>query len=167
MKKICLIILLFSYPSFSSDISQKLSIYVELFPAGDFVAVSTELKGKVNKKGNQYFAEDIRVPVKSIDTGIDLRNSHLQQRLGADKDSKTSIVMVKGSGENGKGEATFLINGVEQTFPISFKEISPKFIEATFEVDFAKFKIPDLKYMGVGIQDTSKVVVVIPFEENK
>jgi hypothetical protein len=167
MKKICLIILLFSCPSFSSDISQKLSIYVELFPAGDFVAVSKEIKGKIKKKGNQYFAEDIRVPVKSIDTGIDLRNTHLHQRLGADKDLNASIVMVKGSGENGKGEGTFLINNIEQSFPISFQEISPKFIEATFEIDFSKFKIPDLKYMGVGVQDTSKVVVVIPFEENK
>ena len=167
MKKICLIILLFSYPSFSSDISQKLSIYVELFPAGDFVAVSTEIKGKVNKKGNQYFAEDIRVLVKSIETGIDLRNTHLQKRLGADKDSKASVVMVKGSGENGKGQATFLVNGLEQTFPISFKEISTKFIEATFEVDFTKFKIPDLNYMGVGVSDIAKVVVTIPFEETK
>lgn len=167
MKKLCLFLLFLSSFSNASDLSSKVSIYVELFPAGDFVAVSREIKGKIYKKGNKYFGEDIKVLVKSIDTGIELRNSHLQQRLGADKDSKASVVMVKGIGESGKGEATFLINGIEQTFPIAFKEISQKFLEATFEINFTKFKIPNLQYMGVGVQDTAKVVVTIPMEEKK
>jgi hypothetical protein len=131
------------------------------------VAVSRDIKGKVYKKGGKYFGENIKVPVKSIDTGIELRNTHLQQRLGADRNPRASIVLLKGSGENGKGEATFLINGIKQTFPISYKEISPDFIEAQFNIDFSKFKIPNLKYMGVGVQDIGKVVVTIPLEEKK
>ena len=167
MKKFFLIILIL-LPIFKvSAISTNLSIHVNLWPAGDFVAVSKEIKGKVYKKGGKYFGVNIKVPVKSIDTGIELRNTHLQQRLGADKDSKASIVLLKGNGENGKGDATFLINGIKQTFPISYKEISPNFIEAQFDIDFSKFKIPNLKYMGVGVQDIGKVVVTIPLEEKK
>ncbi len=167
MKKFFLILLLLLPVSKSSGITPNLSIHVDLWPAGDFVAVSREIKGKVYKKDGKYFGEGIKVPVRSIDTGIDLRNTHLQQRLGADKDSKVSIVMLKGRGENGKGEATFLINGIKQTFQISYKEISPNFIEAQFNIDFSKFKIPDLKYMGVGVQDIGKVIVTVPLEEKK
>jgi hypothetical protein len=167
MKEFLFILLILFPISKGLAVTTNLSIHVDLWPAGDFVAVSKEIKGKVYKKDGKYFGENIMVPVKSIDTGIELRNTHLQQRLGADKNSKASIVMVKGSGENGKGEATFLINGIKQTFPISYKEISPNFIEAEFDIDFSKFKIPNLKYMGVGVQDIGKVVVTIPLEEKK
>lgn len=166
MKKFFLIFLFLLSISKGSE-TTNLKIHVNLWPAGDFVAVSKVIKGKVYKKGGKYFGENIKVPVKSIDTGIELRNTHLQERLGADKDSNASIVLLKGNGENGKGEATFLINGIKQTFPISYKEISPNFIEAEFDIDFSKFKIPNLKYMGVGVQDIGKVVVTIPLEEKK
>jgi hypothetical protein len=141
--------------------SKKLEVYVDLWPAGDFIASSKRIRGKVIKKGSKYSAKNIRIPVVSIDTGIDLRNTHLQQRL------KANVTLVEASGENGKGTATFKVNELLQTVPFTFKELSPKFIEATFKINFAKFKIPSLKYMGVGVQDEAKVIVVVPLKEKK
>jgi len=165
MKKLLLLILLST--NLWADPSKKLEVYVDLWPAGDFIATSTKIRGKVFKTGTKYTATNIRIPVVSIDTGIDLRNTHLRQRLGADKVPKANILLTNASGENGKGTATFKVNDISQTVPITFEELSPKFIKAKFKINFATFKIPSLKYMGVGVQDEAKVVVIIPLKEKK
>jgi len=164
MKKLFLFILIST--NLWAGPSKKLEVYVDLWPAGDFIATSTRIRGKVFKTGSKYSAKNIRVPVNSIDTGIDLRNTHLQQRLKADKVPKTNILLVKASGENGKGTATFKVNELTQTVSFTFKDLG-KFVEAKFKINFAKFKIPDLKYMGVGVQDIAEVVVIIPLKEKK
>ena len=123
MKKLFLLFLLST--NLYGGPSKKLEVYVDLWPAGDFVAISTRVRGKVFKKGTKYTANNIRIPVISIDTGIDLRNTHLQQRLKADTVPKTNITLIEASGENGKGFATFLVNGIKQTVPFTFKELSP------------------------------------------
>jgi len=165
MKKLLLLILLSS--NLYGEPSKKLEVYVDLWPAGDFIATSTRIRGKVFKTGTKYSAKNIRIPVNSIETGIDLRNTHLQQRLKADKVPKTNIVLVEATGENGKGTATFKVNDILQTVPITFEELSPKFIKAKFKINFATFKIPSLKYMGVGVQDEAKVVIILPLKEKK
>ncbi|TDJ03837.1 MAG: YceI family protein [Deltaproteobacteria bacterium] len=165
MKKLLFLLLLST--NLYGEPSKKLEVYVDLWPAGDFIATSTKIRGKVFKQGSKYTAKNIRIPVTSIETGIDLRNTHLQQRLKADKAPKTNILLVEATGENGKGTATFKVNDLTQTVPFTFKELSPKFIQATFTINFAKFKIPALKYMGVGVQDEAKVIIVLPLKEKK
>ena len=165
MKKI-LLIFLFSTGALG-ETTKRLQVYVDLWPAGDFIATSYKIRGKVHKKGTKYSAKNIRIPVISIDTGIDLRNTHLRQRLKADKNPKANIVLVEATGENGKGMATFLVNNILQVVPFSFEEIPPKFIKAKFKINFVKFKIPNLKYLGVGVQDTAKVIVIIPLYEKR
>ncbi len=166
MKLIFLFIyLLFGFDLYADSISEKLEIYVDLWPAGDFKAVSNKIKGQVHKEGTKYWAKNVRIPVKSIDTGIELRNTHLQQRLNAEKDPNSSVVLVEASGEVGKGTATFMVNNITDTVPFTFEEISKNFIKAKFKINFATFKIPDLKYMGVGVQDIAQVEVIIPLKE--
>ena len=165
MKKLFLLILLST--NLYGEPSKKLEVHVDLWPAGDFIATSTRIRGKVFKEGTKYTAKNIRIPVVSIDTGIDLRNTHLQQRLKADKVPKTNITLIEATGENGKGTATFKVNELLQTVSFTFKELSPKFIEATFKINFTKFKIPSLKYMGVGVQDEALVIVIVPLKEKK
>ena len=66
-------------------------IAVELSPAGGFTATSSRiLGGKIINSGGVFKAKKLTVPSRSIKTGIELRDSHLQKRIGKSVDA-TSI----------------------------------------------------------------------------
>ena len=60
---------------------------IELSPAGSFQAKSKKVKGKVVKEGGKLVASKLKVSVKSLKTGIEMRDEHLKKRLAKSNQS--------------------------------------------------------------------------------
>ena len=94
MKIIFLSIILFG--SLNTMASTKnLSIKVALSPAGSFTITSNKIKGKVyiDSNGN-LIAKNIKIPVKTLKTGIELRDNHLKKKLGYEKDKNNTLILL-------------------------------------------------------------------------
>jgi hypothetical protein len=156
--------------SFASQAATKKSFIVDvsLFPAGSFQIKSSKIKGKVSLNTDGTLeAKNIRIPIKSLKTGIDLRDEHLKKKLGYESDSKVNLLLLQATGKSSKGNATFEVLGEKQTVPFTYKKIDKKYGQAEFQLDLKKFKISGISYMGVGVEDMVKVKVVLPYKLKK
>ena len=142
--------------------SKGVNISVALSPAGSFQIKSSKVKGKVIKGADgKITANNLRVSIKSLKTGIELRDEHLQKRLEPKIDKK--IEVVKAIGKNGKGRGIIKIKGISKKFSFEYKEVG-KFVKASFKLSLKEFKISGLSYMGVGVEDVVDVEAVIPIK---
>ncbi len=135
-----------------------ITVDVNLSPAGSFQVTSKRVKGKIQKKGAGYVAENVYVSVKSLKTGSDLRDEHTKKRLN--KDDKVTIV--KAIAKNGKGNGIISINKVKKKFKFVYKELSKKLVEAKFKLNLKDFKIESINYMGIGVENEVTVTAVVP-----
>ena len=161
-KKLVQTILIFSLFSFgicAQEIKKGVKIYVELSPAGSFEITGSRFKGgKIKRKGDKFSVSDIYIPTNKLKTGIDLRDEHMRKRIKND-----SVLVKKAEGVNGEGKGVILIRDVEKDFSFTYRELDSKFIRAKFTLNLSDFKIPDISYMGVGVEDKIKVEVILPF----
>lgn len=155
-----LIKLLMTLTLFTSLAFAKGSVVVDvtLTPAGSFQAKSKKVKGKVVKSGSKLMAKKLKVSVKSLKTGIDMRDKHLYKRISGKK-----IEIVEATGQAGKGSGIIKINKIEKPFKFTYKE-SGKNIIAKFPLSLKQFKIKDLKYMGVGVADEVTITATVPLK---
>lgn len=132
---------------------------IELSPAGSFQAKSKKVKGKVVKEGGKLVASKLKVSVKSLKTGIEMRDEHLKKRLAKSK----YIEIVKAVGKNGKGKGIIKINNIEKPFKFNYSEKEKKVI-AKFKLNLEDFKIEDISYMSVGVEDEVEVTATVPLK---
>ena len=148
--------------------TKNLSIDVALSPAGSFTITSSKIKGKVYIDSNgEISAKNIKVPVKTLKTGIELRDNHLKKKLGHEKDKKAVLLLVEAKGANGKGKAKFRVLNKEQIVDFTYKKVSERLGEATFSLKLDTFGISGISYMGVGVKNTVNVKVKLPFKIKK
>lgn len=140
---------------------KSVTIDIQLSPAGSFQAKSSKVKGKIVKKGGKLVAKKLKISVKSLKTGIDMRDEHLHKRLIDGKNKKVEIVSATGSG--GKGSGIIKVRGIEKPFKFTYKE-EGKYITAKFTLKISDFKITDVSYMSVGVEDEVKVVATVPLK---
>lgn len=131
---------------------------VSLTPAGSFQAKSKKVKGKVVKSGGKLIAKKLKVSVKSLKTGIDMRDEHLYKRLSGKK-----IEIVKATGQGGKGSGVIMINKIEKPFKFTYEENGGQVV-AKFNLSLKEFQIKDLKYMGVGVADEVSITATVPLK---
>ncbi len=141
--------------------AQVATVNVSLSPAGSFVIKSTEVKGLAEKKGDLVSAKGITVGLKSITTGITLRDDHTKKHLEVVKFPEA--VLVSATGKNGKGEGIIKIRGIEKKITGDYK-IEGKTLKANFKLSLADFKLTNLKYMGVGVDDSVELNVSVPLK---
>ena len=138
------------------------TVDVNLTPAGSFKAKTSEVKGEALLKGDTVTATNIIVNLKSLKTGIEVRDSHTLKHLEADKFPEA--ILVNATGKNGKGEGLIKIKGIE-------KKISGKYtingsqLEAEFPLQLSEFQISGIRYMGVGVKDQVLLHVSIPLKK--
>lgn len=134
---------------------------VKLSPSGNFAGKTSDVKGMAKKVGNKYTAENIVVNLKSVKTGLGLRDKHTQKYLESEK--YPTATLVKAEGENGKGTGVIRIRNIEKpiagTFSVSGKELS-----AEFPIKLSDFKIEGIRYMGIGVKDDVVVKVKVPVQ---
>jgi hypothetical protein len=144
-------------------IEKGIKIDVSLSPAGSFQITSSKVKGKIKSKNGLYTSERIYVTVSDMKTGIDLRDDHMQKRLITKNKASKKITVSKVKAKDGKGTAIIEIKGMKNLIRFKYTT-SGKVFTAKFIVNLKKFKIKDLKYLGVGAKEMVKVTANIPIK---
>lgn len=150
-----------SFFVFSQAHAQNLKLYVTLNPAGDFVAESDQVSGNaVENPDGSVEATNIKVPVKSLKSGISLRDDHMAEKyLEASKYPDITLKIAKG--KEGKGLAILVIKNKEGKVAGSYAKGKDQ-LKAVFKLKTSDFGISDINYKGVGVEDEVKVEVVVP-----
>lgn len=142
-------------------VSPSVKVSVTLSPAGDFVAETETISGNavMNETGGVE-ATNIKVPVKTLKSGINLRDQHMINKyLEADK--YPDVVLKIGKGAGGKGEAVLVIKSKEGKVAGTYGT-SANFLKAEFNLKLSEFGITDISYKGIGVEDEVKVVAIVP-----
>ena len=141
--------------------AQEAVVDVTLNPMGDFKAKTTAVKGQAVKKGDEFTATNIVVNLKSLKTGVDVRDKHTQKHLQTDK--FPDAVLLSASGKGGKGKGRIKIKGIEKDIEGTYK-VEGNLLKAKFNLNIADFGIKDINYMGVGVEDTVTLNVSVPIK---
>ncbi len=147
---------------FSSFAVAQVSVTFKLSPAGNFIGTTSDVKGAVKVQGTKISAENIVVNLKTLKTGIELRDKHTQDKLETAKFPEA--VLISATGENGKGTGKVKIRGIEKPISGTYVIKGDK-VEATFPLKLSDYKVEGTKYMGVGVKDELTVVAILPVQK--
>lgn len=145
----------------SAVMAASAAVDIKLTPAGGFTGHSEDVKGTVKKVGNKYVGDNIIVNLKTLKTGMGLRDKHTLEHLETSK--FPDAILVHAEGENGKGKGTVKIRGIEKPIEGTYK-ISGKDLTATFPIKLSDFGINGVRYMGIGVKDSAIVNVTVPVQ---
>jgi polyisoprenoid-binding protein YceI len=141
---------------------------------GSFEARTSSLSGQLAIDAAQpsTLTGEIAVDLKTLDSGISLRNTHMRDNYlevgkgdGFDR-AVLSEIVVKGDAATITGATTFtatlLVHGTRK--PVSgqarvARTGSDVRVEASFPVNLPGFGIPEPRYLGVGVKDQVQVKV--------
>lgn len=140
------------------------SVDVILKPAGSFKGNTSKVKGFAKKTADGFVAENVLVDLKSLNTGIALRDKHMKDRLMTDKYPVAKLI--KASGRDGKGTAIIEVKGKKQEVKGTY-EVKGNMLEAKFDMNLPALDIKDIRYMGVGVKDDVTVHVSLPIKEGR
>jgi polyisoprenoid-binding protein YceI len=142
---------------------------------GSFEAKTTALSGSVMAGGNGSSAFDgsFAVDLRTLDTGIALRNEHLRDNYlevnnGPGFDTATfagiDLTGFQPDAPNGKGSFTGLLtlHGVTRTVTgaVDVRQAGAGLrVKASFPVNLSDYSIRKPRYFGVGVKDTIQVEV--------
>lgn len=159
MKAILFLIMscLFAGNSFAASLEVK----VNLIPTGNFYAKTEEVSGKARRTAKGFEAKDIIVQLKSLKSGVSLRDEHIQKQLLTDQFPVAELKQAKGVG--GKGVARISIRGKTIDVKGSYKEEDGMLI-AKFSLPLASIDMSGIKHMNVRVQDIIEVTVSVPIE---
>ncbi len=137
-------------------------IDIKLSPAGSFKAKTTKIKGLAKQSDGAVVSNQVIIDLRTLKTGIELRDNHLKKRLLVDKHPIAKLLSAKG--KNGKGEAMISIMGKEHKISGTYKT-KGKFLVSEFKMSLSTLGIDDVNYMGVGVKDEVLVKVTVPVVE--
>ncbi len=142
---------------------------------GSFVAKTTALSGSVtaSASGSPAFEGSLAVDLRTLDTGISLRNDHLREKyLEVDKSpgydkavlSEIDLKGLKPDAPDGKGAFTgsLMLHGVTKsvTGPVEVRKAGTSLrVKASFPVNLSDYNISEPSYLGVGVKNTVQVEV--------
>ncbi|BEV68920.1 YceI family protein [Bdellovibrio bacteriovorus] len=143
----------------TAAMAQSVVMDVVLNPMGDFKGKTSDVKGQAVVNGDEVSAENIVVNLKSLKTGVELRDKHTQKHLETEKFPEAVLLSAKGKG--GKGTGKIKIRGVEKDISGVYK-VEGKTLKAKFKLKLSDFGIEDINYMGVGVEDEVTLAVTVP-----
>jgi len=140
---------------------------------GSFDAKTTALTGTVNANGGSALDGSLAVDLRSIDTGISLRNDHLREKYlevdkgaGFDKAVLSDITLkglnVEAPDGTGSFSGSLTLHGVTKTVggPVEVRKAGAGLrVKASFPVNLHDYNIAEPRYLGVGVRDTVQVDV--------
>lgn len=135
-------------------------VYVALNPAGDFVG-TLKSTGAATLVGNKVSAKNIVVDMKSLTTGLDLRDDHAKNKY-MEVGKYPEAVLIEATGENGKGTGKLKFHGKENPISGTYTVQGGKMLNATFKIKLSDYGISDISYKGIGVEDEVKVEVQVP-----
>lgn len=136
---------------------------VVLTPAGDFRAKTDDVRGFAVQKGDTVTADNVIVNMKSLSTGLSLRDKHAKEKY-LEVEKYPTMVMTKAIGKGGHGKAHIKWRGVEHDVEGTYK-IKGDTLIANFPMKLSDYNISGIRYMGVGVEDEVKVEVELPLKK--
>jgi polyisoprenoid-binding protein YceI len=154
--------------------SGELAVLCPLTVGGSFEARTSSVSGQLSVDPAQpsRLTGEIAVDLKTLDSGISLRNTHMRENYlevgkgeGFDR-AVLSEIVVKGDAATVTGATTFtatlLVHGTRK--PVSGQARithagADVRVEASFPVSLPDFGIPEPRYLGVGVKDQVQVKV--------
>lgn len=142
--------------------SQNVKVAVTLNPAGDFVAESNSVVGKATEDAaGMIEASDLKLDVKTLKTGITLRDEHMINKyLEAAKYPEVVVRLAKG--KDGKGLAAVVMKGKEGKVNGTYEKVGADKVKVKFDLKLSDFGIKDISYKGIGVEDIVKVEATVP-----
>ncbi len=166
MKKIVLAFMSFIFVGFTAWAEKsEVKIFVTLTPAGDFIAKTSDVKGTaiLNSADGSYTAENVVIDVKSLKTGLSLRDDHMLNKY-LEVSKFPQIVLKKAKGVNNKGVGILVVKGKEVKVSGTYKA-TEQTIVAEFMMSLKAAGIEDVSYKGVGVEDEIKIIAEIPAQK--
>jgi len=153
----------------------EVSVKCPMTVGGSFDATTSALTGMLTTSTARPsgFDGSLAVDLRTIDTGIALRNDHLKEKyLEIDKgagyeQAVLSDVVLQGlnaDAPTGKGSFTgsLMLHGVKKTVtgPAEIRQAGTGWrVRASFPVNLPDYNIDKPRYLGVGVKDTVQVSV--------
>jgi polyisoprenoid-binding protein YceI len=153
----------------------SITVVCPLTIGGRFEATSTAIDGtvRVDSDGSSALTGSLSVDLSTLDTGIELRNTHLRERYlevgrgeGYDRAVLTEIALDGGPAATFSGRTRFrgvlTVHGVSRPVTGDARlESTPSGtrVEASFPVHLPAFEIAKPRYLGVGVKDDVEVRV--------
>lgn len=141
-----------------------MQIDVALSPAGNFKAETQKVNGSAYRTADGVEAKDVTIDLKSLTTGIALRDKHTKEHLLVEKYPQAKLI--KASGKDGKGIATIEVRGKTKDVAGTYK-IEGNTLKAEFPMKLSDLEITGVRYMAVGVKDDVKVHIELPISDNK
>ncbi|MGE0762223.1 MAG: YceI family protein [Bdellovibrionales bacterium] len=138
------------------------AVDVVLNPAGSFRAETKKVTGYAYKTKDGVAAENIKVDLRTLTTGVSLRDQHTKKRLHTDKHPFAKLVKATGKGGIGKGIVE--IKGMRREVTGTYKIVG-KELQAEFPLTLTELQITDANYMGVGVDDKMVLKVNVPLKD--
>ena len=153
----------------------EVSVKCPMTVGGSFDAKTTALTGTLTASAGRPSAFDgtLAVDLRTVDTGIDLRNDHLREKYlevdkGAGYDqavlSDVSLQGLNADAPAGKGSfaASLMLHGMKKTVtgPAEIRPAGTGWrVRASFPLNLPDYNIDKPRYLGVGVKDTVQVTV--------
>jgi polyisoprenoid-binding protein YceI len=151
------------------DVSVKCPMTI----GGSFEVKTTSLAGTISTNGESALVGSIAVDLRTLDTGISLRNDHLRDKYlevdrgdGFDKAVLSGITLngVNADAPDGKGtfSGSLTLHGVKKMVSGAVeirKEGAGARVRASFPVNLPDYNIAEPRYLGVGVKNTVQVDV--------
>jgi polyisoprenoid-binding protein YceI len=135
---------------------------VSLSPAGSFTARSDALSGQaLVRKSGLIVVKNAEIPVKSLKTGITLRDDHMNDKyFEAAKFPKVALLL--GLGQKGKFKGKLNCHGKVGVVQGTYGFKGPLLI-AKFKTTLSAYGIQEVSWKGIGVDDEIEVEVVLPW----
>jgi polyisoprenoid-binding protein YceI len=153
----------------------SVSVKCPMTIGGSFDAKTTALSGTLTTSAEHPSSVEgtLAVDLRTIDTGISLRNDHLREKYlevdkgpGYDKALLSDITLNGLNPESPEGKGTFsgslTLHGVQKTVngPVEVHKAGAGVrVKASFPVNLPDYNIPEPRYLGVGVKNTVQVDV--------
>jgi len=141
-------------------LASQVEVKLRLSPTGQFEAKTDKILGEVTVKDGQVEAQQIKVPLSSLKTGIQLRDDHMKEKYLNVKKYPYAILHF-GKGKNGQGQGELEIRGIKKPIQGRYKIVDSELM-AEFPIKLSDFDISGIRYMGVGVKDEALVKVKMP-----
>lgn len=150
--------LLFS--AWVTPVWSQVEVRLKLSPAGQFQAKTSSLEGQVKVQGEKVLAEQIKVDLRTLKTGIELRDKHMKEKY-LQVDRYPYAILKTGEGKNGQGQGELEIRGISKPVQGTYSLKGNK-VEARFKINLSDYQISGIRYMGVGVKDEAEILVTVP-----
>lgn len=161
MKQLIFVIVVFLFQVVHAEVGMVADITASM--GMSFKAKTNKITGMVIAKGDSVSAKDIKVDLKSVTTGLSLRDKHTKEKY-LEVNKYPEAILTIGSGKGGVGTGKLKLKNIEKDISGTYK-ISGDNLKADFSIKLSDFGIKNISFKGVGVDDNVVIHVEVPVKK--